>query len=221
MVSGDMDRLSFYDELFCQYVGLYGFSSLEAYCKARNILPEQVDQKVRDRAKAALRRKIIKDKISEYADSVKTKAIAIAQDSVAYGKADAMKDVQFLMQKCRQQLEISQFDQGDIQVVIDVLEEHFTKITPQGKDYIEKGDAIFIGKVADCLAKPKLDSKTGELFAKTIRLAGELYDLLNTDVKLSVDDDAKKLIGLLESLSLDALVNALHGGISVSPKIIG
>jgi len=191
--------LTKYQQEFCQYVGALGFSVLEAYCKAFNVRPEQVDDKIRDKAQKLSKRKIIRDEIAVYANEVKDKQIDQLRDAAKYEKVDAMRDLQFIMEKCRNALDVPFFSESEKEEIDDLLR---TAWWDSKRDKIQEEYRDLYKRVQMVLTKPLLNTKAGELLGRCIRTASELYDLLNTDIRLTVDDDAKKLITLLQGNSL-------------------
>ena len=76
--------LSYYEDLFAQFVGSYGYTVYEAYSKAYGII--QMTEADKKRANSVFKRKKVKEKIKQYREEVEKKNIEIASGKVGFEK---------------------------------------------------------------------------------------------------------------------------------------
>lgn len=194
--------LNFYEQKLCQFRGLYGFTEAEAWKKTYNI--DVMTEEDLEKAKRFFRKKKIKEVVEEYTKERLEKSTQIAMATVGYEKADAMRQLQAVMTKCENSMSQQIFPESVINRIKAVLvgeDKLVIKDVYDGREIVEKADPddvklyrAIIGMMSD----KSLDTKAGELYTKSIRLASELYNLVNTDVNLKVDEETAKAIKILE-----------------------
>ena len=206
--------LSYYEDLFAQFVGSYGYTVLEAYSKAYGIV--QMTEADKKRANNVFKRKKVKEKIKQYRAEVEKKNIEIASGKVGFEKADAMQNLQNVLYKCQEVLNapaISEENLAKLQAILnsklclrDIWED---KQLIQEKD---PDDIRFYEEVMYLVQRPAFQPKTAEILLKANRQACELYNLVNSNVKLQLDDDALKAVNLLNKVASEEELEKLAFG---------
>ena len=194
--------LNFYEQKLCQFRGLYGFTEAEAWKKTYNI--DVMTEEDLERAKRFFRKKKIKEVVEEYTKERLEKSTQIAMATVGYEKADAMRQLQTVMSKCENSMSQQVFPESAIKKIKAVLvgeDRLIIENVYDGKEIIERADPEDVAlyrSIIGMMSETRLDTKAGDLYTKSIRLASELYNLVNTDVNLKVDEETAKAIKILE-----------------------
>lgn len=193
--------LNKYESLFAQYVGLYGYTNVEAYKKAYSIQTND-DVTVR-KANALAKRKKIRDKIKQYNEQIEKHSIEVAKNEVGFDKSDAMKHILALIYRCEESIKEIDIPKEIVDLILECVltDKHLeieTKIVDGKKVYPDKLEVDAYNYLTSALSKPKMDTRTADILLKANRQACELYNLLDSQNVLKLDDESKKAINILD-----------------------
>lgn len=206
--------LSYYEDLFAQFVGSYGYTVQEAYSKAYGIVQmTEVDKK---RANNVFKRKKVKEKIKQYRAEVEKKNIEIASGKVAFEKADAMQNLQNVLYKCKEVLNAPEISEEHLEILRNILEGNLDLHDEyDGKELVKEKNPNhirFYNEIMYLVQRPSFSPKTAEVLLKANRQACELYNLVNSNVKLQLDDDALRAVNLLNKVASEEELEKLAFG---------
>ena len=209
--------LSYYEDLFAQFIGLYGYSVEEAYIKAYGVIAPTVNDL--NRARNLTKRKHIKEKIFEYKQKTEKKNIEIAKGIVPFERADAMNSVQKMLTKCNEALNVPKLSDDETKRLLEVLTTSsrlkVKTIKNVNGEIIEKADPVDVkiySIILQDITAPVINTKVGELLLKANRQACELYDLIDNSVNLKADEETTKLLSIMSNaLSEEQLVAMAYG----------
>ena len=206
--------LSYYEDLFAQFVGSYGYTVYEAYSKAYGII--QMTEADKKRANSVFKRKKVKEKIKQYREEVEKKNIEIASGKVGFEKADAMQNLQNVLYKCQEVLNAPEISEGHLEILRNILEGNLDLHDEyNGKELVKKKNPNhirFYNEIMYLVQRPSFSPKTAEVLLKANRQACELYNLVNSNVKLQLDDDALKAVNLLNKVASEEELEKLAFG---------
>ena len=195
--------LSYYEDLFAQFVGSYGYTIFEAYSKAYGVI--QLSEADKKRANNVYKRKKVKEKIKEYRAEVEKKNIEIASGKVAFEKADAMQNLQNVLYKCQEVLNAPEISEEHLEILRKILEGNLDLHDEyDGKELVKEKNPNhikFYNEIMYLVQRPSFQPKTAEVLLKANRQACELYNLVNSNVKLQLDDDSLKAVNLLNKVA--------------------
>lgn len=203
--------LSYYEDLFAQYVGSYGYTILEAYAKAYGVV--QITENDRKRANLIAKRKQVKDKIKQYRAAVEERNIQIASGKVAFEKEDAMKNLQNVLYKCHEVLNAPEISEVSLTRLIMILQSNLElQDVYEGKEKVREknaNDIRFYNEILYLVQRPSFQPKTADILLKANRQACELYNLVNTNINLKMDDDGLKAVKLLNECATSEEIEKL------------
>ena len=206
--------LSYYEDLFAQFVGSYGYTVQEAYSKAYGIV--QMTEADKKRASNVFKRKKVKEKIKEYRAEVEKKNIEIASGKIGFEKADAMQNLQNVLYKCQEVLNAPEISEEDLDILRKILEGNLDLHDEyNGKEIVKEKNPKhirFYNEIMYLVQRPSFSPKTAEVLLKANRQACELYNLVDTKVKLNLDDDALKAVNLLNKVASEEELEKLAFG---------
>lgn len=195
--------LSYYEDLFAQYVGSYGYSVNEAYSKAYGIL--EMTEKDKKRARSISRRHNVLAKIREYRAVVEKRNIEIAAGEVAFEKTDAMKNLQNVLYKCQEALNAKEISDNDFDRLKSILESNLSleNVYEDGELVERKSqeDVEFYKAILYLVSRPSFSPKTADILLKANRQACELYNLIDNDINLKLDKDQLNAVNLLNKVA--------------------
>lgn len=206
--------LSYYEDLFAQFVGSYGYTVYEAYSKAYGIV--QLNEMDKKRANNVFKRKKVKEKIKEYRQEVEKKNIEIASSKIGFEKADAMQNLQYIIYKCKEVLNAPEISESDLEILRNILEAELDLHDEyEGKELVKEKNPKhirFYNEIMYLVQRPSFSPKNAEVLLKANRQACEIFNLVDTKVKLDLDDDALKAVNLLNKAASPEEIERLAFG---------
>ena len=128
-----------------------------------------------------------------------------------------MQNLQNVLYKCQEVLNSPSIDDKSLLRLQAILERELLVKDEFDENgvLVEKkdpDDIRFYNEIMYLVQRPSFSPKTAEILLKANRQACELYNLVNSNVKLQLDDDALKAVNLLNKVASEEELEKLAFG---------